>query len=185
MTDLVHEPGSVRRRRVNGQYRVTYWGSVDEQIAEATAANARATSSHDHRMIPLYTWMEHCGHPNPENDDRYRDVEDLADEWMRRNAPALTYRDGDLYWKNLRRAHASVPLYVEWRRAQDEWDDMHGAAVCLASPMGECCEVCADGDEDGYEPGDCRLPERVREAYDDFWWRVSPEGIADRARRSR
>lgn len=185
LTAAVHEPGTIRHvhfirgRGEDGKFPVTVWGSIEEQIAEATLENARATSRADHRMIPLYTWSEDCGHDNPEDAERFDGVDDLLDEWMRRNAPSLTYRDGDLYWKNRARAHVSVPLYVEWRVAQAEYDKGHNGPVCLLSPMGQCCEACTDGDDDsGYEPGECRLPERIRDEYDQFWWRVSPDGIA-------
>lgn len=189
MNEIVHEPGTVRQihymrgRQEDGKYPVTYWGSIEEQIAEATAANARATSRHDHKMMPLFTMTEDCGHPNPEDDERFRDVDDLVDEWMRRNLPAMSWRDGDLYWKNKRRGEAVVPLYAEWARAQGVWDASHSGNVCLDSPMGECCTVCTDGDGDfGYEVEPCRLAAVVRDKYDDFWAMVSPEGREIRAR---
>lgn len=186
---LVHEPGTIRRvhyhqgRTDNGKYPVSYWGDVESQIVEATEANTLRTSRMLHRTMPLYRMSDDCGHANPEEDDRYRDVEDLVDEWMRRNTPGLTWRDGDLYWKNRRRGEASVPLYVEWDDAQAAYQDVHVGNVCLDTPTGSCCEACTQGDDDfGYEPGECLLPTELREDYDLFWWRVSPEGVADRER---
>ena len=184
---ITHEPGSIRAvhyfaRKVGGQYPVTRWGTLDEQIAEATQHNASTTSRRGHDTLPLYTYSDHCPHSNPEDDDRYRDVDDLLDEWMRRNTPGLTWRDGALYSKNRQRGEHTVPLYVEWRQAQDAYDDVHPGRICLDSPVGTCCQGCAEGDEDwGFAVGSCRLPEHVREAYDEFWWRVSPDGILHRA----
>jgi hypothetical protein len=187
--NLVHEPGSIRHvhylsgRDADGKYPITYWGDVDEQIAEATLENAKATTRLSHVPMPLYAYAENCEHSNPEDADRYRDVDDLVDEWMRRNTPCLTWRDGALYYKNRARGEASVPLFVEWRAAQDAYDDVHQSGVCLDSPQGTCCTACTEGDDDyGYEAGACALPQQVRNAYDDFWWRVSPDAIADRAR---
>lgn len=188
---IVMEPGTIRaihyhrKRDADGKYPVTYWGSVEEQIAEATAENARATSSRDHRMMQLYTFQGDCDHTNPEDDDKYDGVDDLVDEWMARNCPGLEWARGDtigihtLIWKNKERAYAVIPLVNEWRRAQETYDDTHNG-VCLESPAGECCVECSDGDDDGHEPGSCYLPDRIREQYDDFWWRFSPAGIADR-----
>lgn len=191
---ITHEPGTIRavhyfgKRDADGKYPVTYWGTIEEQIAEATAANARAVSTADHKPMSLYTRQEDCPHTNPEDDDRYSDVDDLVDEWMARNCPGLTWARGDafevdrLIWKNKERAYAVVSLANEWRRAQDAYDDRHNG-VCLDQYMGTCCTECTDGDEDwGHEPDSCRLAERIREQYDTFWWNVSPEGIADRGR---
>lgn len=186
---IVMEPGTVRAvhylrpRTTDGKYPVTYWGTVEEQIAEATAENARATSSRNHKQMQLYTYTEDCEHSNPEDDEKYAGVDDLVDEWMARNCPGLERRPGDdidihsLIWKNKKRAYAVIPLANEWWRAQNAYDDGHAADVCLGNPMGTCCTACTEGDDDfGYEPGACSLATNLREEYDAFWDRVSPEG---------
>lgn len=184
---IVHEPGSVRqihyfRAKVDGRYPVTYWGSLEEQIAEATRENARAASRHDHKTITLYSLAEDCEHENPEEAARFDGIDDLVDAWMERNTPGLTWRDGPLYYKNRRRAEASIPLYAEWRAADTAYFADHGL-VCLLSPTGDvACTGCEGEHEDSYEGGGCGLAERVRETYEDFWWRVSPDGREDRAR---
>ncbi|WP_136057284.1 hypothetical protein [Microbacterium sp. K24] len=185
---IVKEPGTIRTVHYNrakgedGRFPVTYWGTLEEQIAEATAANARSTSSHDHRMQSLYTYVEDCGHLNPEDDERFEHVEDLIEAWVSHNLPMLAWQRGDehvihtLRFKNRQRAYGVIPIAAEWHRAQEDYDDQHVGTVCLASPMGECCTECTEGDEDfGYEPEGCRLAERVREEYDDFWDRASAD----------
>lgn len=192
--NIVMEPGTIRtvhyyrKRGADGKYPVTYWGTLEEQIAEATLANAHAVSSADHKMISLYTTQEDCPHTNPEDDEKYDGVDDLIDAWMARNCPGLKWEPWDdisihpLIWKNQERAYAVIPLANEWRRAQDVFDDTHNG-VCLDDYQGQCCTECSEFDPDyGSEPGACRLSETIREQYGDFWWRASPEGIADRER---
>lgn len=183
---LVHDPGTIRqihyfRPKVDGRHPVTYWGSVEEQIAEATAANARTTSRHDHRIIQLYRLAEDCDHENPEQADRYAGLDDVLDAWMQRNTPGLTWRDGDLYEKNRRRAEVSVPLYLEWQAADTAYFADHGF-VCLLTPLGTACVGCQGEQEEHYEDTGCDLADRLREEHDEFWWRVSPEGREERAR---
>lgn len=188
----VPEPGTVRRvhyfakKGADGRYPVTYWGALEEQIAEATADNLRAHSSTDHTMIQLYTMAEDCGHVNPEYDDRFAGVDDLADEWMARNCPGLDRHassrvEWDLYYRNRNRASV-IPLVAEYWAADSWYHDTH-STVCLESHMGECCERCADFDPDfGAEPEPCRRQDNAREAQSEFWDRFSDDGLEHLAR---
>lgn len=183
---LIHEPGSVReiqyfRSKVDGKYPIIYWGSVEEQIAEATAENLRLSSSSIHTVKPLYLYSEYCPHTNPEEDPKYDGLDDLLDEWMARNCAGLSSKDGiTLWWKNTQRGYTAIPLYVEFNRVMSEYEDAHSGNVCLESPMGSCCEACTEGDEDfGFEPEACRRQEYARERWNDLWDRVSPEGLED------
>jgi hypothetical protein len=55
--------------------------------------------------------------------------------------------------------------------------------VCLDTPTGSCCTACTEGDDDfGYEPSECDLARTIREEYEQFWYQVSTEGVADRSR---
>jgi hypothetical protein len=187
-----NEPGLIRSIRyhvgkgADGRYPVVYWGTLDEQIAEATALNLRAHSSIDHKMIPLYTMAEDCPHLNPEHDERFDLVDDLVDEWMARNCPSLDRNSAStvewkLYYLNRQRA-AVIPIVAEYWAA-DEWYHENHSSVCLESYMGDCCERCADFDPDfGAEPMACRRQDDAREAQADFWDRFSPEGVESLAR---
>jgi hypothetical protein len=185
----VFEPGSIRsihyyaERDSEGKYPVVLWGTLEEQIEEATATNLKAHSGSFHKPMDLWTMATDCGHSNPEGLDKYEGVEDLLDDWVKRNLLGLDYRDGDLYWKNRRRGEAVIPLYAEWSKAQGEWDAVHGSGVCHDQYQGTCCVECAEGDEDsGYETSPCWRQEHAREAMDEFWYQVSSDGVADRQR---
>ena len=181
----VNEPGSVRRvqyfarRGADGKYPVTLWGSLEEQIREATARNLEEHSNAKHVMSPLWLMADDCEHVNPDEDERFADVDDLIAAWMDRNCPGLrgAYRgvEWDLYYKNTRRAYAVIPLAAEYQRKKDEYDDGHNR-VCYDNPMGDYCEACTEGDDDsGYEPARCRRRDEAQEQYSEFWWRFSAE----------
>lgn len=187
----VYEPGSIRsinyRTKLgeDGKYPVTYWGTIDEQIAEATKANLEQWTCKGHDQVQLYTFTDNCPHTNPEDDEKYEGVDDLLDAWKERNLFGLTWRDGDLYHKNVKRGEQIIPEYAAWAKAQDEWEDGHSSDVCLLSPDGVCCASCeADSLEygEGTEPGPCSLPYRAREAWDEFWSEFTVEAFEDRER---
>jgi hypothetical protein len=175
----VHEPGSYRSLvfALDHSYVARYWGTLDEQIAEATAENLKAHSGLEHKPMNLWTRNEDCGHPNPDEDEKYDGVDDLLDEWWKRNFPAsLTYKDGDLYYRNRRRGYGVVPEYAAWRKALADWQAVHDGGVCLDQYQGTCCIGCDNGDDDfGHEAGECYRSYRAREAQADFWWLFSPE----------
>jgi hypothetical protein len=178
-TIIVHEPGTYRGTVVTGSrsYERTYWGTLDQQIREATADNLRLHSGLEHKPMDLWTMAYDCGHQNPEDAEEYEGVDDLLDEWWKRNFPeSLTYKDGELYYRNRRRGYYAVPEYAAWLQADNAWQDVHGDGVCRDSYQGTCCAGCTEGDEDfGYEPGDCDRQYLAKEAQNEFWWLFSDE----------
>lgn len=171
--------GSLRRFGRPGEPN-TLWGTVEEQIAEATRVNAEQWSRRGHRLMPLYAMEGDCPHTDPEDDERFDGVDDLVDAWAARlglgDTPGSRATSGGwaLWWKNRARAYAVIPLAAEYELAAIEYSANHNR-VCLLEPMGEACSDpdCHDGDEDyGIEPGVCRLPDRARDAWDEFWWAV-------------
>lgn len=183
----VGEPGTIRaihyygKRGADGKSPVTLWGTVEEQVKEAQATNREYMWSGTHKMIDLYA-ME-CEHVHPEEDEQFDDVEELLAAWMARNCAGLTWGDGDLYYKNRERGQASIPKYVAYMAADDEYSENHNS-VCLLAPMGSCCAVCSDGDDDGHEEGACRMPDQLKDDEGTFWWANSPEGIAYMSKQS-
>lgn len=202
------EPGSIRTvhyrhgRGPDGKYPVTYWGTVEEQVQEATSAIARDLSADRHEPMDLFSFTDDCDHVNPEEDERFDEVEELVSEWLKRNClMGADYPVFDrsvpferrqvqhgLRYKNERRAYAVIPLANAWERAQGEYDDTHAGAVCLDSPMGSACRGCLedegedpDGGDFGIEPCGCVRQERARERQGEFWRLVS----AERAQRER
>lgn len=171
----VQEPGTYRG------YAHRYWGTLEEQIADATQVNFEMHSGTKHVPMELWMWDHDCPHTSPEEDEAHEDVsEGLITDWMARNTPGLTWRHGDLYYKNRKRAEASIPAYAAWSKAQREYDDVHDGGVCLDNPMGSVCLGCSEegGGDDGYEPSPCVRNLDAKRAQDDFWWNFSPEGIA-------
>ena len=209
---IVHEPGTIRSvnylgaRDADGRYPTTYWGSVDEQIAEVTALSLRDSSSDGHVDEQLYTWASDCEHLDPEEDDKYDGIDDLVDSWLLRNCriepgwPSFPsggsrspeYADyevkRDLRYRQARRAEVAIPLVAEYQRVKSQYDDDHGSVVCYASPMGTACKGCYaahDVDPDyGIEPFACDRQLRARERRDSFWWLFSHEGAEHRARQA-
>lgn len=189
---LVHEPGSTRHidyragRNADGTYKVTRWGTVEEQIAEATSRNLELSSSVPHTSKQLYMFAEDCGHEYPDANPKFDGLDDLVDAWMDRNCGGLNRRDSiELYWRNISRAHANIPLYIEYKAAGDEYGDLHSGNVCLDEPMGSCCTECTEGDDDsGYEPEGCRRQEYARDRWDEFWDSVSTDASEYRARKA-
>lgn len=183
----IGEPGSIRhiyyhlKRDENGKYPVVYWGTIEEQVAEATASNLRRYSRQGHVPEQLYSFVHDCGHSNPDDDESpYMGVDDLLDAWKERNLFGLTWRDGPLYYKNEERGKQIIPEYAAYVKAAQEYEDDHTGSVCLASPMGTCCRGCNEDAmdyDDGVEPESCRLPDQAREAWDDFWASNDPEFI--------
>jgi len=170
-TVRVPEPGSYRFRGWNRK-TPSVWGTLEEQIAEATAANLAAHSGFEHEPMNLWTWVEDCPHKNPEEDSRFEGVDDLLDAKMAELYPGLTYRDGKGYWDRRNHCMSLIPLYVEFHEAMEKWEPDHDGNVCLLSPMGSTCkgDGCMEGDEDsGYEPSPCRRQERAKEAQWEFW----------------
>lgn len=181
---IVHEPGTLRavlyhaRRDENGNYPKVYWGTLDEQIADATQQNLENHSGSRHKPMELWTMADDCGHTNPEDDDKYDGVDDLLDAWCARNIPGLSYTDGNLYWINRKRGEQIIPEYAAFSQAMAEYEGNHNT-VCYLNPQGTCCTGCTDGDDDyGYEPGSCYRQDDARAKQADFWDRFSPEGAA-------
>lgn len=179
---ITHEPGSLRRLGHWGEPNKT-WGTIEEQIADATRANAEQWSRRGHDTMQLFMMEDDCPHTNPDEDDRYDGVDDLIDEWLASiglSGIRWTSRDDterQLYWKNRQRAGTVIPLVGEWWRAEEEYGANHNR-VCLLNPMGTACSDpdCHEGDDDfGIESGGCRLQERAREAWDEFWWSVGAD----------
>ena len=196
MNGPVRDPGTIREvkyhlgRGPDGKYPVTRWGTVEEQVAEATLANARALSGAEHQPMELFSFIDDCEHINPEEDERFYDVEDLIDAWLERNClmgsdypkfnstipHAERMMQHRLKHINHERAYAVIPLANEWRRAQGEYDDVHSGQVCLASPQGSVCRGCLqdegrdpDSSDDGFEESGCLRQERARERQREFW----------------
>ena len=169
---FVFDPGSVRFvvDPVSGVGSRGVWGTLDEQIAEATAANLVSSSKTRHKSIDLFTWADDCPHRNPDTDDGFDGVDDLIDEAMAAAHPA--HRMTPTEWFTERKTiAATVALSVEYDRAIAEYEGSHGGGVCLVSPMGSACAGCTDGDDDhGYEAGPCTRQERARERQREFWW---------------
>lgn len=209
---IVHEPGTVRSvnyqgtRDADGKYPTKYWGSVEEQVAEATAFALRDSSSDGHKPEQLYTWASDCGHSDPEEDEKYDGVDDLVDAWLVRNCGiepdwpsypvqgvqspeyAAYTAQRDLRFKQVRRAEVTIPLVAEYNRAKARYDEDHEGDVCYATPSGTACKGCYvahEVDPDyGIEPFDCARRQRAKERRDDFWWLFSPEGAEHRARQA-
>ncbi|TDP92366.1 hypothetical protein EDF62_1572 [Leucobacter luti] len=201
-----HEPGTVRRIEYgrcgpDGKCPVVHWPSVAVQVAEATEAISRELSAARHTSMQLYSMSEHCGHTNPEDDEKYDGVDDLIDDWLQRNCMmepgwpawegslstlgaaryAIQNARGRLRSRNYDRAVAVIPLANEWRRAQDWYDDNHSWNVCLASPQGTACAGCLD-DEDvdpdyGIESGACSRAELAFERRNEFWDRFTEDSL--------
>jgi hypothetical protein len=179
-----HPEGSFRRYRSERNGGAVLWGSLEEQIAEATADNLRYSSGLDHQPMDLWTWAQDCGHENPDDlldEDRYADVETLIDAWMARNCAGLTSWNGSkdwemhghLYYRNRQRAVANIPLAFEYYQKLEAYEELHVGAVCKHpdSYMGTTCRACTDGDDDfGYEPSGCRRQENAKENQDMFWY---------------
>jgi hypothetical protein len=158
------------------------WGSIEEQVKEAQRANLNAHSSQGHGQEPSY-WME-CECKNPDNEDKYDDIEDLEDAWLVRNCnftdldsmrrSPIQSPEWQLYYKNWKRALVSIPLVAEYYREKEAYDEAHSFDVCLNSPTGLyfCPECQENGYEDsafGVETGPCTRQENAREAYTEFW----------------
>lgn len=212
MSVIVHEPGTIRQvhyyrgRGPDGKFPVTSWGSVEEQVQEATAAAAQLLAGSRHQPMELFSFIDDCGHQNPEEDERFDDVEDLVADWLERNClmgvkypnfdASIPHQQRmvmhDLKYRNSRRAYAVIPLANEWERAQADYDDTHAGQVCLASPQGSVCRGCIedeDGDpddsENGFEPSGCVRHIRARERQGEFWWLFSAERAQARAHHPR
>lgn len=173
---ITYEPGSLRRLGHWGEPNKT-WGTLEEQIADATRANAEEWSRHGHTTMQLYMLADDCPHTNPEDDERFDGVDDLVDEWLER----LGFTRADMWTRlwtlNRHRALTVIPIASEYERAQREYETNH-SRVCLLEPMGTACSDpdCHEGDEDyGIEPGGCRLQDRAREAWEEFWWSVGAD----------
>lgn len=153
-------------------------GSREEQLQRVFTTLRHQWSQSTHTSVELYTRTEDCAHTNPEEDERFDGVDDLIDEWMERNCAGLKISDNwMLHFRNRHRVALVVPLVGEYERAMRDWEDNHSGEVCLASPMGSMCGGCnEDYDADfGLEPGGCDMPEQAREAWDEFWYRVSAD----------
>ena len=199
MSPITHLPGTVRLLTdERGRTTTTEWGSLDEQICEATTANARQLAAGPHVTTQLYSFAGDCGHTDPEVDSKYDGVEDLIADWLQRNCligPDFTNRrpgDDRDYWaridlnaRNTSRAYAAIPLASEWKRAQEAYDGSH-SHVCLVSPMGTACLGCLSDegidpdDSDGINPFACRRAEAARERRDAFWHLFTAEALEAR-----
>lgn len=180
MTVTIPEPGSIRsvnyhaRRDENGRYPVTYWGTLEEQLADATAENLKAHSSVGHHDAQLYSFVDDCPHSNPEEAEKYEGVDDELDAWRERNLAGLTWKDGSLYYKNEKRARGVIPLLAEYEKAHETWENCHTGSICLLMPMGTYCPGCDEyaddmAADDGIDPYDCRRQDDAKEAQDQFW----------------
>jgi hypothetical protein len=163
-----------------GKFEPSKWGTVDEQIAEATAANLRAHSSIDHTSQDLWTMASDCGHTDPCDDDtRFRGVEELIDStWERDNVNGLSWKDGDAFYDARRASRRTIWSAVFMDELDSAYHDIHDGGVCLKKYQGTCCMGCTEGDEDfGFEVGACQRQERARESFDEFWDAFSVDAI--------
>ncbi|WIE81051.1 hypothetical protein [Curtobacterium sp. MCSS17_016] len=154
---------------------------LEWEIRRATKANAERWSKRAHPTIELFDFLDDCGHPNPEDDERYdgdliESFEDAVNKlrpWDR-DARDFIIIDQAAYDAAIA-ARDSNPIYKAWRAAQDEWDGYHDAGVCMKNPQGSVCTTCAElhgtGSEDnGYESHGCYLESDAAEKYGDFWY---------------
>lgn len=175
---IVREPGTYRG------YPHQYWGTLEEQIREATAENLKAHTGSSHTPMKLWTYAYDCAHEDPEAAGEFDGVDDLLRAWEEKNLFGLTHKDSDLYYKNHARHRYAIPEYAAYYAAKDEYDSAHDSSVCLLSPQGTCCKGCTDGDDDfGYEAGDCYRKDRAKEDQDEFYYLFSIENFQDMARR--
>ena len=158
------------------------WGTVEEQVEEAQDWLRKNKSSHYHKTVQAY--YTDCEHENPDDAEKYFDVDDLVDDWLKANCnfdgrekfakfgtPTWT-----MYYANWKRAIQVVPLAAEYYRTQAEYEDTHNGELCLDKPAGEFCEGCQD---DPYfemvELGECFRRDTVVSEYEEFWAMFSEE----------
>ncbi|WIB65468.1 hypothetical protein [Curtobacterium sp. MCBD17_040] len=150
------------------------------QIRAATEENARRWSKHTHESIDLYVMSDDCGHGNPENDDDAYDF-DLIEQLEHAVTSLRVWTPGEGFVINDQTAYDAAvtardshPEYIRCVAAQDEYDDLHGSGICLASPLGSVCVACAEShgtgsDDFGYESHGCLLASDASEAFNEFW----------------
>jgi hypothetical protein len=154
---------------------------LEWEIRHATKANAERWSKREHPIIELFDFLDDCGHPNPEDDDKYdgdliEALEDAVNKlrpWDRQTGDFVV-SDQEAYADAVA-ARDSNPTYAAWRAAQNEWDGYHDTGVCQKNPQGSVCTTCAElhgtGSEDnGWESHGCYLESDAAEKYGDFWY---------------